>query len=139
MRAIGIVFALLLVGCGAPAPGPSTPQGLPERSSWEATIPAGEVRSFDDDRLFVELLRVEGDSRCATGVQCIWQGDATAVMSVWVESGEPTAIELHLNDRFSRSAVVGSYAIELVRIDPHPEEGVRLDPAEYRATVRVSR
>lgn len=132
-----MMFGMLILGCGGAVPAPVA--GDRVASSWEATIPAGEVRSFDDERLFVELLRVENDSRCATGVQCVWEGDATAVTSVWVESGEPTTIELHLNERFSRSAVVGTYAIELLRIEPHPEEGVRIDPAAYRATVRVSR
>lgn len=137
MRVCGVLFGLLILGCGGSVPAPAADGRL--ASSWEVTIPAGEVRSFDDERLFIELLRVENDSRCAIGVQCVWEGDATAVTSAWVESGEPTTIELHLNDRFSRSAVVGTYAIELLRIEPHPEEEVRIDPAEYRATVRVSR
>lgn len=132
-----MLFGLLIFGCGGSVTAPDADDR--GTSSWEATIAAGEVRSFDDERLFVELLRVENDSRCAIGIQCVWEGDATAVTSVWVESGEPTTIELHLNERFSRSAVVGTYAIELLRIEPHPEEGVRIDPAEYRATVRVSR
>lgn len=132
-----MLLGLLILGCGGSVTAPAADDR--GTSSWEVTIPAGEVRSFDDERLFIELLRVENDSRCPTAVQCVWEGDATAVTSVWVESGEPTTVELHLNERFSRSAVVGAYVIELLRIDPHPEEGVRIEPAEYRATVRVSR
>ena len=133
------LFALLAVAAGcatATVPGrDDSCVGIP----WSISIPAGEVRSVDDERLFIELVSVENDSRCAEGAQCVWEGDATAVLSVWEEEGSPERVELHTSSRFSSSAIVGDYAIELTGIEPHPRDGVRIQTGEYVATVEVSR
>jgi hypothetical protein len=117
-----------------------------------ATMPAGggepELgRPFDmkpSEVVTIEGLRVtfEGvgeDSRCPTGVQCAWAGDAAAAFTLEKPPAPALHRTLHTNGRFERQTTADAFIVRLEDIKPYPKDGVTTAPEDYRATLVVSR
>src|SRR5206468_687048 len=68
--------AIASVGCLASPSATTVPLGR------EFTLAVGQSLLVGDTGLRVTLARVSNDSRCPTGVQCVWEGDATAAVEV---------------------------------------------------------
>ena len=104
-------------------------------------------RPFDvkpADVVTIQGLRItfEGisqDSRCPTGAQCTWAGDAAAA---FILEKSPTAAlhrTLHTHGRFERQTDYDAFALRLEDVKPYPKEGATIAPADYRATIVVTR
>lgn len=87
------------------------------------------------DGLEVAFLSIEEDSRCPKDVQCIWAGRIRARFSA---GGEEVELSLPGDQQVPNAAIVGSYIITLVAMDPVAIAGERrLDQGVYTATLRV--
>lgn len=104
----------------------------------EFVLPRGETRRIEGYPLSLHFSHVSGDSRCPADAVCITGGDAVVHVIV-SRDGTPSAIELHTGDASLSSATVGEYRIALTDLQPYPFSTRPVDPAEYRATMRVSR
>jgi hypothetical protein len=82
---------------------------------------------------------VTEDSRCPTGVQCAWAGDASASFTLQTPSGPPAQRTLHTNGRFDQQADIADFIVRLEKLEPYPREGVATAPGDYRATLVVKR
>ena len=91
-----------------------------------AALAKGVAVSFD---------RVVSDSRCPSGVVCVWEGEVTVALTL-SESDGPVAFTLSDD---SPTRVVGGYTFELVSVQPSPVAGTATPENAYRATIRVSR
>ena len=112
--------------------GPATPTKV--SVSVAQSEAAGDVR--------VSLIRVENDSRCASNVVCVWQGDATAVITVQV--GNNSGVSGSLAQQFvhtsiePRSIDVSGYRVRLDSLKPYPG-GQPIEQKDYVAFFTVSR
>lgn len=115
-----------------------------------ALAPAAEPelgRPFDvkpADVVTIQGLRItfEGvgeDSRCPTGVQCMWAGDAAATFTLETPPAAAVQRTLHTNGRFERQTDCDGLVVRLEEIKPYPKEGVTIVPGDYRATLVVTR
>lgn len=78
---------------------------------------------------------VPEDSRCAQGVQCVWQGRATVRLRV--DSGTfVQVVELRTDSATTRAF---GYSITLDSLLPQPRAGRTVDRSAYRAWLRVTR
>lgn len=141
---------LLLGGCAATAPEtPSPPPatgggGLPAGRSNELTMDVHAGARWTEAGLEVALVRVASDSRCPTGTNCIWAGNATLDLTA-SRADQTESFTL----RFGPSGGDGVFApdivdrlgfrYEVVRLDPQPAAGRSIGPLDYRATVRVTK
>ena len=104
-------------------------------------------RPFDvrpDEVVTIQGLRItfEGvaeDSRCPTGAQCAWAGDAAAAFTLEKPPAAARRSTLHTNGRFERQVSVDTFVVRLEDIKPYPKEGTAIAPADYRATLVVTR
>jgi hypothetical protein len=85
----------------------------------------------------VIFVRVRDDSRCPTGVTCIWEGDAIVELRLQTSGGGSESLELHANPQFTRQATVHGITIALERLAPHPKPDEPVPPAAYVATLRL--
>ena len=87
----------------------------------------------------VGFQRVVSDSRCPRGVECIWEGDAAA--RVWAATSrlDRKFFKLHTNPGFRTEGRFLGFAVRLLQVDPYPEDGVIIDPNDYRVTMVVVR
>ncbi len=128
----------LLTGCkegGSPA-SPSGPVALGQ----EFELAPGQSATVGPEALRVTFQRVSNDSRCAVDVNCIWEGDATVVLSVVRPSRPQAGLELHTSRRGGEAEeTYEGHLVRLVRLAPQPVSSRATDPASYRATLLVIR
>ncbi len=112
----------------APTPTPTPPaQFLPY---GEVTLRVGETVRFPD--LSIELLRVFDESRCPTGVTCIWAGTLKADVAILSGMGKSTAtIEL------GKSLTTEAETITFTSALPYPKQGEKISSEDYRLTFTV--
>jgi hypothetical protein len=81
---------------------------------------------------------VTADSRCAKGVVCIWEGDAT--VRLWLQHGSDAreVRELHTSTRAPDAADYAGWNIHLLRLDPAPVAERSIAQGDYIATLQVS-
>lgn len=115
-----------------PEPPASSPAGV-ESLSTLAVLRVGESAEVGDR--VVTFTAVREDSRCPTGVECLWEGDAAVELLV-DEGGEPTLIVLHTALE-PQSTVAAGLRLTLERLDPQPVVGRQIPPADYEATLRI--
>jgi len=89
------------------------------------------------DGLQLTFEGVGEDSRCPTGADCAWAGDAAAAFTLEKPPAHALHRTLHTNGRFERQTVYEGYVVRLDDVRPYPKEGVTTAPADYRAVVIV--
>ena len=82
---------------------------------------------------------ISEDSRCPTGVQCAWAGDAAAAFRLEKPPDAALTRTLHTNGRFERQTDCGDFVVRLEDVKPYPKDGATVAPGDYRATLVVTR
>ncbi|NUQ23746.1 MAG: hypothetical protein HUU34_07320 [Saprospiraceae bacterium] len=80
------------------------------------------------------VLRDIQDSRCPTGVDCIWAGEVKAVLDV---NGVSMTLGLSPNVEVEPSGSVDGYMIELRAVTPYPQYPNDIPSKDYRAELKV--
>lgn len=138
-----VVFATQVVlSCAAgPAPDQGTPDGkrLETRLDHPVDVRVGVTVEVGGEPITITFERVTEDSRCPTGVQCVWAGDATVRLRAEAPKADRAALDLHTHVSRAREADYRGYRIRLVQLAPWPKEGSTPSPDQYVATIVVSR
>lgn len=92
----------------------------------------------------IEGLRItfEGvgeDSRCPSGGQCVWAGDAAAAFSIQKPPAAAARRTLHTSGRFERRTDYGDFVVRLEDLKPYPKDGEAIAADDYRAILIVTR
>lgn len=125
---VGMIAAL----AAACSDGPTVPSAI----DWQQTLGPGQVASVTGTGVSLRFDRVANDSRCPGDAICIQGGDAIVVISVLEAAG---AVSYDLHTGSERPARHEDMTINLVSLDPYPFSSLPFDPADYRATLRVTR
>ena len=100
-------------------------------------VKAAEIVAIQGLRITFE--GVSEDSRCPTGAQCVWAGDAAATFTLEKPPAAVMQGTLHTNERFERQTVYDHFVVRLEDVKPYPKESVAIAPGDYRATLVVTR
>ena len=96
----------------------------------------GGQATISGEALTVSFQGVPSDSRCPTGVQCVWAGNAV-VQVVLSQGGKAAGLELNTN-LDPKTGTYLNYEIELVSLAPYPTaKGGAISQSQYRATFVV--
>ena len=128
------VAVVLLASC---ATSPTTPRAVSLADRF--TLAPGQTAQIEGAGLRVTFESVSADSRCPVDVTCVWEGDAVVVVSVRPAEAAPARHELHTAGRYPTEADAGDYRVRLVDLAPVPRSGASPAPADYRATLLVTR
>lgn len=124
---LSLLLAVLAVGC-------TGGRAAPEHSGvW--TLAVDQPVALPEGGSLV-LEKVE-DSRCPIGVDCVWEGDAIAHLTVRGGGAPEETLALSLDERSTGAA--RGLELKLTAVDPAPRAGTQIDPAAYRATVEWRR
>lgn len=127
-----LTVLLLLASCGtSPAAARAARVGEP------FTLAPGETAQVEGTGFAVTFESVSADSRCPSGVTCVWEGDAVVLVSARPATTSPR--ELHTSGRFATEAEVDGYSVRLVELAPVPRSDASPAPSAYRATLLVAR
>lgn len=133
--AAGILLTIISCGSQSQVPAGANVQELPP---GEVTLRAGEERAIAGAR--IAFLAVQGESRCPADVQCVWEGDATAVVRVSPATGEGPSHELRLHTTVDpKSGDALGLRVTLVSLAPVPRSAQPTRPEDYVVKLEVRR
>lgn len=96
----------------------------PQKISDTIVLKEGETKFLKDKEMNITFTRVVEDSRCPTGVNCIWQGSATVELEFMGTYTRPHTLRLQTIDNDSRGyktmGVFNSHRIKVVELTPYP-------------------
>lgn len=135
------VAAAVLAACATPSQpgnGAGVNTAIQVESGQAFDIGVGQEARVKGTPITVRLVRVGDDSRCPVDVQCVWAGNAVARLAL--SAGEGSGHEVAINTTTDpRSTVFSGYRITLVGLKPAPRSGTTIKPADYIATLEVTR
>lgn len=127
-----LAVAAVAAACSADRSTPVQPEPQ-ESSSTVVALSVGE--SAEVGGRAVTLIDVREDSRCPSGVQCAWAGDAAVELRV-DGGGEPAVIVLHTTLE-PRSTAAAGLRLTLLRLEPQPRAGEPIPVGDYEASLRI--
>lgn len=135
-----LVAVLALSACTnagvlGPEPAVSTDAISGQSVPSEITLRVGE--SARPTTATVTFVGVSDDSRCPTGVSCVWEGDAVVTLRVTRDAADET-VALHANPRFAQEATVAGLRLRLVRLEPYPEADRPIAADDYRVVLTIT-
>ena len=98
-----------------------------------------DCRYNPEDQFYICLDSVSNDSRCPTGVYCIWEGNAVVRLRFEKLNEKPLLFNLNTHKGFTADTIVDRYRFTLVGLSPYPSIKHRIDQAEYKAKMVVGR
>jgi hypothetical protein len=105
----------------------------------------GQSAEIQSTGLVIVLDSVKDDSRCPSDpkINCFWEGEVTAVISVSENSTSLGRFALRLlgdgsGVQENNEVVVSDYQIRLVSVDPYPTDTDAIPMKKYEASFRVS-
>lgn len=121
-----LLLAVLLTACGT-----STEPRLGE----DIEIRLGTTIEIPDDTTRLRFTDVTSDSRCPTGAQCVWAGEAVALFTV----GSNQQVSLTLGaDASKATVIVRDKQFTIVALKPHPKVNETIAKGDYIATIRFT-
>lgn len=90
-----------------------------------------------ENKVSICLDSVFNDSRCPTGLVCIWEGDALASFSI-TRNDSIRRLILHINNSFQNDTVIDGITIKLLSIMPYPISGAQIDPQDYKVEISIN-
>jgi hypothetical protein len=102
-------------------------------------IPNGETALISAEKLYIKFDSVISDSRCPTGVTCIWAGEATAKVQMKL-NGQISEIVLTDNggkDGMSQTTF-NTYKLTF-QIKPYPVAGVTPTSSDYVLSIKIDK
>ncbi len=100
----------------------------------------GEQISLPSEHLTITLLDITEDSRCPSGVQCVWAGRVSAKIRLAKDKENPEEITLTSRSGNTELATknVSGYTLALQRVDPYPDKKP-IEKSRYSATLFVTK
>lgn len=127
MRAVLAIAFLTVLGCGGSSTEPKLGDNIEVRYGASVTIPG--------DTASARFTDVTSDSRCPSGVQCVWAGEATVLFTI--AGNTPVSLALG-SPTVKATAIVRGKQMTLVALRPAPAAGSAIAKSDYVATLRFT-
>ncbi|MGX9726510.1 MAG: hypothetical protein ACTFAK_04055 [Candidatus Electronema sp. VV] len=125
----GCLAALTTVSCAKDKPEMPAPPPKSIEINYGGTAEEGD--------LSIQFSSVSSDSRCPTGVQCVWAGNAEIVLELSGDGNHAAA--LNTNPQFPQSYRTSEHVVTLKELKPYPEAGQTIAVNDYVAVVTVEK
>jgi len=122
-----LVLAALAIACSGSSTAPRLGDDIDVRYGASVRVPGDTVQ--------VQFTAVTSDSRCPSGAQCIWAGEAAVLFTVG--GSEQVTLTLGANEAKARTIVRGTQML-LVALKPYPTVSGSRSRSDYVATIRFT-
>lgn len=129
------LLLLLLAALGAVLQASSATSA---RLGEEFKLKIGREVRIAGEKLSIRFNAVRDESRCPTGVQCVWEGNAGVVVELSTEKGKVVEATLNTSIKPNQLEHEG-YKIKLVGLNPYPKADQRISPKDYEAVLVVTK
>jgi hypothetical protein len=102
------------------------------------SLAIGQSASIDGEDLAIKFIDVIADSRCPSGVLCIWQGEVACLVEItYSGTGQQRVLTYPGLTQEPSEAQFGSYQFTF-SVEPYPEAGEEIEESEYRLNLLVT-
>lgn len=101
------------------------------------TLGVGKQKTAKKSRLKIKFLEVTEDSRCPTGVDCIWAGNAKVKVQV-IGSHRSQIFEFNTNVG-PKGDIFDGWAITIDNLTPYPHADKPIDKRSYKVKFAIER
>jgi hypothetical protein len=130
---IAAIPLLFLAACSAQAGEISAGMGD------EVSLKAGQTETIKGEPLKIKFIDVASDSRCPTGVTCIWAGEVKCNVEITsVEGVEPQALVQSGGSSGFASLNYKEYRLDF-DVQPYPAAGKEIAGGDYRLKLKVTK
>jgi hypothetical protein len=105
----------------------------------DVSLRIGDIASIKGEKLLVNFVGTLADSRCPTGVVCVWEGRVDCLVEITYRGllhrvilSEPGSTRRYAKKPFKE------YKIRF-HVEPYPQFGTKITPEEYRLTLRITK
>jgi hypothetical protein len=127
-------FSVLLVFSGC-----SKPVATGTSLGKEFTLTIGQSEAISGDNLSIKFIDVISDSRCPTGVTCIWAGEASCLVEITYQT---SSFRKTLTQPGSTSEYTitdfDHYDIQF-NVQPYPEAGNQIPKKDYQLHLVITK
>lgn len=100
-----------------------------------------ETAELETDGTRITFLGIAEDSRCPTGVNCIWEGEAVVDFLV-IKGKDLLAVPLTTNPRdgqvLNDNFTAFGHGVKLLQVMPYPETGCSIEEKDYVVRLIIS-
>ena len=129
-------LALLLAAC-ASAPGARIQEPAP--ADGTVVLAIGKPQRAPGTDLTVTFEAVVADSRCPTGVQCVWAGEVAVRIRLAAPNMAPATATLHSNLETAKETTYAAWKLSIQDVTPYPTATGGVRPEDYRLTLLIAR
>ena len=129
---VGVLLLLTLVSCKNELT--TTPLVLDK----SIVLKYGELIKNTDYQISIVLDSVINDSRCPTGAECIWAGNA-AVRFVYSSANSKVSFVLNTLPSYRTDSLINGYRIRMTKLSPYPVLGVEIKQSDYKAEIEIKK
>jgi hypothetical protein len=102
------------------------------------SLAVGQSASIDGEDLAIRFIDVIADSRCPSGVVCIWQGEVACLVEItYSGTGQQKVLTYPGLTQEPSNAQFGPYQFTF-SVEPYPEAGEEIEKSEYRLNLLVT-
>lgn len=125
-----IIFSSMLWSCAA--------QRNTVSLGKEFTLPIGETIDIENENLSIKFVEVVGDSRCPTGVECVWAGEAQCRLRFNIAGSLADMIIVQPGGDSAGKDSFIQYKI-VFKLEPYPQEGKQIVASDYKLVMTVTK
>ena len=139
LKKIVSVIGLLAVSFLLPVAGLScSTDNITASLGQEFTLPVVQTVIISGENLTLKFVEVEGDSRCAKGVECIWAGEAKCRMYITYNGATSDIVFTQVGGSVTDQDFLNQYKASF-KLEPYPEAGKQIDKSDYKLVMTVTK
>jgi hypothetical protein len=128
---VGLIIILLL-----PVVSLSCTANIPASLGQQFTLPVNRTAEITGESFLIRFVAVTSDSRCPTGVYCVWAGQAKCQLRITYQSSTET-LEVTISSQMQLVMVYHQYTIRAT-LEPYPQANQQIKGDEYSLKMTIT-
>ena len=130
---VAVVMLAPSIGCDSPA------EIISAELGQEVELQPGQIAFIEDEKIKFRFVEVSNDSRCPSGVICVWRGEVTSILEItYLDSSYTKTITQPGLTQHMSTDVFKEYEISH-NVLPYPKSGREIKADEYRLQLLVEK
>lgn len=135
-----LILAVLIISMAVlfvPACSKTNSDEIQVDANTNFSLPVGKTAVLKGKDISIKFDSVITDSRCASGVTCVWAGEAKCKMLA-MQNGKSQEVILTQNGSSETNiqSMIGAYQVSF-QLNPYPKAGSQIKPRDYVLTMKL--
>ena len=107
--------------------------------TMEIELDLGQTYQVLESDLKLKFFSINSDSRCPTGLVCIWEGNAEVTFNFQNMNEVNSDFILNTNGNFRNDTLINGYRIKLIKVLPYPEYNKEINEEDYTVEIEINK